>query len=136
MSATNIDGYGNMYLPIYRDGIPMLVQFWHLKPGDSAIRCDCREEVIVGQGGCKHGQKTYFFHDPRYNAWFPSDFQAQPVLLFGGNLGLDADIHEINSVLYRADADTALSELASFGYRESDLRERGFGFLFDIMQLH
>lgn len=136
MSATNIDSCGDMYLPIYRDGIPMLVQFQYLKPGDVAIRCECREEVAVGVGGCKHGDKTYFFHDPQYNAWFPSDFQKQPVLLFGGNLSVDADIHEINSVLFLADADTALAELAAFGYREADLRERGFGFLFDIMQLH
>lgn len=136
MSTTNIDSCGNMYLPIYRDGIPMLVQFQCLKPGDAAIRCECREEVTVGVGGCKYGNKTYFFQDPRHNAWFPSDFQKQPVLLLGGTLSVDADIHEINAVLYRADADTALSELTTFGYREPDLRERGFGFLFDIMQLH
>ena len=136
MRATNIDGCGNVYLPIYRDGIPMLVQFRYLRTGDTAIRCEFREEVAVGSEGCKLEGKTFFFHDPHHNAWFPCDFQKQPVLLFGGNLSMDADIHEINAVLYRADAETALSELASFGYREDDLRERGFGFLFDIMNLH
>ena len=136
MSTTNVDSCGNMYLPIYRDGIPMLVQFQCLKPGDTAIRCEYLEEVAVGIGGCKHAEKTYFFHDPCFSSWFPSDFQKQPVLMFGGNLSVDADIHEINAVLYRADADTALSELATFGYREPDLRERGFGFLFDVLKLH
>lgn len=136
MNATNIDGCGNMYLPIYRDGIPMLVQFQCIKPGDTAIRCEFRDEILVGAGGCKYEDKTYFFHEPHHNVWFPRDFQKQTVLLFGGNLSLDADIHEINAVLYRADADTALSELSSFGYRKDELRERGFGFLFDVMSLH
>lgn len=136
MSTTNIDGCGDMYLPIYRDGIPMLIPFRDLAHRDEVIREFHGEEIVVGSGGCKHGEKTFFFHDPHWNAWFPSDFQSQQVLLFVGNLGVDADIREINTVLSRSDANTALSELAKFGYFEDDLRERGFAFLFDILKLH
>lgn len=136
MNTTNIDGCGDMYLPIYRDGIPMLVPFRDLTHRDEVIREFPGEEIVVGSGGCKHGEKTFFFHDPRWNAWFPSDFRSQPVLLFAGNLGVDADICEINTVLARSDVDSALSELAKLGYLEDGLRERGFSFLYDILKLH
>lgn len=128
---------GNLYVPVFRDGLPMLVQFRELMRNDEVMQEGMDGEVCVNSENAEFSQGVWFFHDKYHNAYFPDDFlhYQRPAIYGGEDAKTDKEISAINMILAKADQDTAISALEKQGYGEKLLRRFGFWFVFDILPI-
>lgn len=127
----------NLYVPIFRNGLPMLVQFKELIRNDEVMQEGMDGEVCVYSERAKFSQGVCFFHDKYRNAYFPDDFlrYQRPAIYGGEDAEMDKEINAVNMILAKADQDTAISALEKHGYGEMLLRRFGFWFVFDILPI-
>lgn len=128
---------GNLYVPIFRNGLPMLVQFRELIRNDEVMQEGMDGEVCVNSENAVFSQGVWFFHDKYHNAYFPDDFlhYQRPAIYGGEDAETDKEIKAVNMILANSDQETAISALEKQGYGEMLLRRFGFWFVFDILPI-
>lgn len=128
---------GERYVAIFRNGLPMIIQFRGLKNGDLLLLNSRNngkyQEVYVSYHNADQSGEDWFVHDPHFNAYFAED--CDHVCKFDCSETpeyiLSAMIKLINAMLAQYDNKNARCALESLGCNEQILRKLGFGFLFD-----
>lgn len=128
---------GERYVAIFRDSLPMIIQFQDLKKGDILL-LNSRyknkyQEVTVSHHDADLSGEDWFVHDANLNAIFSED--CDRVCVFDcedtPEYILSALIKLINTKLIQCDKNNARVVLKKLGCNEKVLRKIGFGFLID-----
>lgn len=128
---------GERYVAIFRDGIPMVIKFRHLKNGDLLLlnsrNNGKHQEVYVSYYDANQSGGDWFIKDPYFNAYFAEDCDQICKFDCGETPEyiLSTMIKLINATLTQHDNKSARHALESLGCNEQILRKFGFGFLFD-----
>ena len=123
------------YVPIYRNGIPMLVPFDEIVVRDDVI-ISAQGDKVFALCGSKTTNGTCFFHDEHFAPWFVEDFAKVciPNHYKGKDEDADRAITEINALLASSDETNAADVLRTHGYDQEKLTSYGFGFLDGIIK--